>query len=116
MTKKFRKPGNVITIATAPYAAVAGAGMQSGSLFGVATVDIANGGSGEIEVTGEHELLAVALQAWTFGVKLYWDDATKLVTTAAAAGANLQIGHATVLKANAAGATTGRIRLTGAPN
>jgi predicted RecA/RadA family phage recombinase len=114
MTKRFRKPGLVITLQIAPYAVSSGNGVLKGSMFGVACADIANGGSGEIEIMGEHELTAVALQAWTHGAKLYWDDSAKNVTTSAAAGANAFIGHCTRDKANSASATTGFVRLHGA--
>jgi predicted RecA/RadA family phage recombinase len=114
MTKAFRKSGTIVPIVAFPYVRTSGQGVLMGRLFGVCLMDVANGASGEIETTGVHVLAAVALQAWTDGAKLYWDDATKLVTTAAAAGANTDIGHAIGVKANGATATTGQVRLHGA--
>lgn len=112
MTKSYRKQGNVIPLAAAPYARLSGEGVQMGKQFGVCTTDIANGAEGQIEVTGVHELTALGAEAWTDGAFVYWDDTNKRCTVTAST--HLKIGHAVGAKANAAGATLGLVRLTGA--
>lgn len=63
----------------------AGEGVLNGSIFGVAVTDIAAGEEGPCKLSGVFELAKVSAQAWAIkGVKLYWDEATKLVTSTAA--------------------------------
>lgn len=112
MTKSYRKPGNVIPLAAAPYARLSGEGVKMGSQFGVATTDIANGAAGEIMVVGVHELTALGAEAWTDGQKVYWDDTNKRCTVTAST--HLLIGHAVGAKANSGAAVLGLVRLTGA--
>lgn len=113
--KNPSKPGRIVSLKVAPYAAVSGAGIQWGSLFGYATNDIANGGAGEVEVGPcVTEGKCLGTEAWTEGLKIYWDNTAKQLTAAAAAGANLWVGHAESAKANSAGAVLGRVRLHGA--
>jgi predicted RecA/RadA family phage recombinase len=50
-------------------------------------------------------------QAWTVGALVYWDDTNKRCTTVATG--NLLIGAAIAAVDNAAGSTTGRVRLNG---
>ncbi|MBN9308727.1 DUF2190 family protein [Devosia sp.] len=108
--KNFIQPGNVLTV-TAPAGGVeSGAALLVGSLFGIANGNAAEGEDVELSLTGIYELPKVSAQAWTQGAKLYWDNATKLVTTAAAAGANALIGVAAKAAANPS--ATGEVRLS----
>lgn len=102
-------------VATAPYAVATGAGCLVGSLFGVAESAIANGARGVLILEGVFTLAKATGTAWTEGLRLYWDDAAKNVTTNAAAGANKLIGVATLLATfamPASGDTTGTVLLT----
>lgn len=96
---------------TAPYTVASGAGCLVGSMFGVASFAATSGTALTMYTRGSYTLAAVALQAWTMGALLYWDDTAKLVTTVVAT--NKIIGVALAVKANAAGATTGIVRLNG---
>lgn len=111
--KNFIQPGDVLSL-TAPYAVVAGAGLLVGSIFGVAVSAAANGAAVETAVTGVFDLAKAGSQAWTVGARIYWDDAAKVCTTNAAAGANKLIGVAVAAVGSGAGETIGRVRLTAA--
>lgn len=108
MAKNFQKPGRVHSVLVAPYAAVAGAGMQVGSIFGIANADIANGGTGELELEGVfYTAQATNAEAWTEGVALYWNDSGKLFTTTAST--YRRVGFASQAKANPS--TVGYVRI-----
>jgi predicted RecA/RadA family phage recombinase len=107
----YKQPGDTIELA-APYARNSGEGAQIGSIFGVASRTMANAERGNFMLTGVHNLKKTSAQAWTEGVKIYWDNTAKETTTAAAAGANLFIGHAAGAFANPT--ATGDVRLHGA--
>jgi predicted RecA/RadA family phage recombinase len=112
MSKNYVQKGDVITL-VAPYARLSGEGALVGSIFGVSRSDVANGASGEFRVTGVFELAKTSAEAWaTVGLKIYWDNATKLLTTAAAAGANVLVGVNLATAANPS--PTGTVRLSGA--
>lgn len=107
--KNFVQPGETITL-VAPYAVVSGAGLLVGSIFGVAANTAAISAPVETVLVGVFDLSKATALAWTQGVRLYWDDAAKNVTTAAAAGVNKLIGVAA--QAQLAGDTVGRVLLT----
>ena len=110
--KNFVQPGNVVT-ATAPYAVSSGGGALIGTMFGVATNDVASGADGEFQVTGVFDL-AKATGAGTAiaeGAAAYWDDGAKLVTGVSAGNTLIGVG----LKGVAAGDNDplARVRLNG---
>jgi len=108
--KNAIQEGDVLKL-TAPYAVLAGAGAKVGSVFGVSVSDVANGAEGSFNVEGVFELAKADSQAWTQGVKVYWDDAAKNVTTTAAT--NTLIGVAILPVAATAGLVLGKVRLNG---
>jgi predicted RecA/RadA family phage recombinase len=93
----------------APYALTPGQGALVGSLFGVAQETAANGTDVVLVTEGVFEL-AKATGAWTVGVKLYWDNSARNITTTASA--NTLVGCATA--AALSGDTTGFVYLDGA--
>lgn len=95
--KNYVQAGDTLTLVAA-YAVLSGAGHLAGSIFGVAAGTYAQGAPGEFKRTGVFELPKVAAQAWTQGVKVYWDDTAKLVTTVS--GGNTPIGAAALAAAN----------------
>jgi predicted RecA/RadA family phage recombinase len=109
--KSYISSGGTLTL-VAPYNVASGAGFLRGSIFAVATTTVLSGAPVEGKLTGEYELAKVSAQAWAVGDRIYWDDATRLATTVAAAGANKLIGVATAIAANPTG--VGRVLLTGA--
>lgn len=110
MATNYIQPGDVMSL-VAPSAVAAGEGMLVGALYAVALSAAANGAPVEGAVTGVFTLAKTDAQAWTLGQKIYWDNATKRCTTAAAAGANALIGVAAAAVAATAGLVTGKVRL-----
>jgi predicted RecA/RadA family phage recombinase len=108
--KNFVQSGVNLTL-TAPYAVTSGQGALVGSLFGVASTDLANGASGEFVTLGVFDLPKATGEAWTVGQKIYWDNTNRRTTTTLTS--NTLIGVA--MLAAIAGATTGRVRLGWAP-
>lgn len=106
--KDFVKPGEVITV-LAPYDVVSGAGVLVGSLFGAALGDALSGVSVELQTTGVIMFDKTSAQAWTVGVRIYWDDTNKVCTTTATS--NKLIGVATAVAADPS--SYGEVRLNG---
>lgn len=106
--KNFVQHGDTVTL-TAPYAVTSGLGFQVGSIFAVASADAADGVEVEGATAGVFDLVKATGQAWTQGVKIYWDDTSKACTTTV--GTNKLIGAA--LSAAVSGAVVGRVMLTG---
>ena len=106
MAKNYVQRGDTITL-TAPYAVSSGGGLLVGGIFGVATADAAIGADVEAATVGVWDLAKASAQAWTQGVAVYWDNATKLVTTVSTN--NTFIGYATQAAANPS--ATGRVKL-----
>lgn len=109
--KNFIQPGNVVTL-PAPATVASGAGALVGTLFGVATSDVASGIDGEFQTTGVFDLKKKASQAWTVGAAIYWDNTAKEATTTSTD--NTKIGVALVAVGSGAGELVGRVRLNGA--
>lgn len=107
--KNYVQPGDVVTC-TAPYAVASGGGFLVGAMFAVAANAAANGATVEGKTNGVFDLPKTSAQAWTFGVRVYWDDANKVATTTSAG--NTLIGVAVAVAANPS--ATGRVRLNGA--
>lgn len=108
--KNLVADGNTVTVA-APAAVTSGGGVLIGSMFGVAQADAAIGADAVIVTTGVFDLPKVGSQAWTVGVKVYWDNGNSRCTTVATS--NTLIGVAVAAVAGGAGDTTGRVRLNG---
>ncbi len=109
--KNFVERGDTIVVA-APYDRTAGQGAQVGQLFGVCTGDALSGAEVALKTTGVFDLTKIGSQAWTVGQLIYWDNTNKRCTNVATG--NLLIGAAVAAVDNAAGSTTGRVRLNGA--
>ena len=109
--KNFIAVGNAIEF-TAGADVGSGDGVLFGSIFGVAAGDVASGARGVLNVTGIFDLPKAPSQAWTEGVKVYWDDTNKRCTTAVTS--NTLIGVAVKAVGGTADETTGRVRLNGA--
>jgi predicted RecA/RadA family phage recombinase len=90
----------------APYDRTAGQGALIGSLFGVAAVDVLSGVSASFQTRGVFDM-SKATGAMAVGVKVYWDDTAKNVTTTSTS--NTLIGVTT--QAAASGDATARVRL-----
>ena len=106
--KNYVDSGDTVTV-TAPAAVASGEGILIGSMFGVAQNAAESGASLVIVTKGVFDLTKVGSQAWTVGVKVYWDAGNKRCTTVATS--NTLIGVATEAVGSGADATTGRVRL-----
>jgi len=108
--KNFVQAGDTITVA-APYDRTSGQAAQVGQLFGVCTADSLSGADVALKTSGIFDLNKIGSQAWTVGQLIYWDNTNKRCTNVATG--NLLIGAAVSAVDNAAGSTTGRVRLNG---
>lgn len=104
--RNYVQEGEALTIA-APYALTSGQGALVGSLFGVATSDAANGADVIIAVDGVFDITALSTDTTTVGLKVYWDNGNRRITTTAST--HLCVGVATTVKAS--GETTARVKL-----
>lgn len=109
--KTYVQDGHQVTVA-APYAVSSGGGALVGSLFGIAMSDAASGADVVLQTSGVVTHAKTSAQAWTVGARIYWDDSAKVMTTAAASGANKLVGVATAAAANPS--ATGTVLLSGA--
>lgn len=105
--KNYIGPGDVVVV-TAPSGGVtSGQAVKVGDFFGVAQVAAAEGANVPIALEGIYDLPKTSAQAWTVGVKVYWDATNSVCTTTA--GGNKLIGGAVAAAANPSG--TGRVLL-----
>lgn len=105
--KNFVQPGDIVTVA-APADVSSGDLVVVGTLFGVAATDAKSSADVEIKTSGVFTLPKTSAQAWTQGVKVYYDADNKVLTTTAST--NTLIGHAVAAAANPS--ATGVVRLS----
>ena len=108
--KNYVSKGDYLTF-TSGATIASGAAVQLGSIFGIATGDIANGAKGTIALTGVYTLTKAPSQSWSVGDKVYWDS-TNWYATKTTTG-NTLIGAAVEAVGGGAGDTTGKVRLNG---
>lgn len=105
----YVQEGETVTL-TAPATVTSGSGALVGShLFGVALADITSGDDGEFALEGVWDLLAVTLDTFALGARVYWDNSAKKCTSTSTS--NSLIGVAVAAKLNTE--TTVRVRLDG---
>lgn len=107
--KNFVQNGYVMTV-PAPYSVASGAGVLVGAMFGIATCNAEQGLPVEIAMEGVFDLPKKAGDTPALGGKLYWDNATRAVTTTAAG--NTLVGVSAL--ATIGSAAEARVRLNGA--
>jgi len=82
MSGTFVQPGQVLEHANSSGAAIsAGSPVVMGDLVGIALVDIPDGESGSVSITGVHKVPKVAGVAWAQGEKVDWDASAPGFTT-----------------------------------
>lgn len=108
MATNYIQEGKILTL-TAPYTRSSGQGVMIGSIFGVATADVASGAEGEFATEGVWYLPKTSAQAWAQGDKIYWNASTKLVDNVATVGP--LIGTATAAADNPS--ASGYVKLLG---
>lgn len=91
----------------APYDVTSGQGLLVGATFGVAQIDALSGATVSAMITGMHDLTKEPSLAISVGVRVFWDNTNKRVTTTTTS--NFCIGVAAV--AALAADTTVRVLL-----
>ena len=107
--KTYVAPGEVVALTAPSGGVVSGTAYLIGSVVVVALVTAAATEKFSALLTGVADLTKVSAQAWTEGVKVYWDDTAKNFTTTA--GANTLAGVAAAAAANPS--AKGKVRLDG---
>ena len=107
--ENFDQEGEVIPLTAPTGGVVSGTAYKIGSLIVVALVTVAETLPFSALVKGVVTHAKVSAQAWTEGVKIYWDDSAKNFTTTV--GANTLVGVAAAAAANPT--ATGKVRLDG---
>lgn len=95
--KNFVHTAEMLTV-VAPYALLSGQGVLVGSLFGIAAYDAPIGGSVEIKPRGVFDVDADSTKTGAPGVKVYWDDTARRLTTTASG--NTLVGALVKTKSN----------------
>ncbi len=95
--KNFVQNGEILEV-VAPYEVQSGGGVKVGSIFGFAVTYAAAGETVDIKRHGVFDHAKLPAQAWTQGAPIYWDDATKQLTTTSTS--NLLVGAAAAAAAN----------------
>ena len=109
--RNYIQPGENMTFTAPGGGVVSGNGYLIGSLFVIATLT-ADAGDQFVGLTvGVVSYTKPGSQAWTEGVKVYWDDGAKKMTTTSSG--NTLVGVAAEAVGSGAGETTGKVRLDG---
>ncbi|MDP3405052.1 MAG: DUF2190 family protein [Brevundimonas sp.] len=101
------QPGDSLDFVAPSGGVVAGMAYKIGLLIHVAATTALEGASYSGDIVGVFDVPAATSQAWTQGVKVYWDDTAKTFTTTASG--NTACGHAAYAKDSAA--AIGKVRL-----
>ncbi|MBS7789269.1 DUF2190 family protein [Roseococcus sp. SDR] len=106
MAKNYVGPGDKIAVA-APYALTSGQGALVQAVFGVAQNDAANGASVVLDTTGVYDITKEPALAISQGVRVFWDNANRRITTTATSNFHVGMAWAAAL----AGDATVRVKL-----
>lgn len=118
MATNYQQPGEVLDWTNATGSAVSsGDVVPIAGVLGVALVDIADGSTGSVQITGVFVLPKVSAAVIAQGETLTWDVSASAFDDNAATPATGDITGAAALAFEAAGngATTLAVRLTGVP-
>jgi predicted RecA/RadA family phage recombinase len=107
--KNYVQPGEVLEFTAPSGGVVSGTGVLIGSLLVIPTVTAAEAATFNGLACGVVTHAKTSAQAWTEGVKIYWDNSAKVMTTSA--GGNTLVGVAAAVAANPS--ATGKVRLDG---
>jgi len=101
--KNYVQKGENLTL-PAPAAIISGEVVVIGELHGVAAGDAESGADFDLVTEGVFDLPKVSTDVFAIGDPVYFDAATKLVTSDDDSGANALIGVAVTAAANPSGA------------
>ena len=105
--KNYIADGDLVPIASAPYALTGGQGALVGALFGIAQTDAAVSTAVVLATEGIYDVTKEPSLAISQGARVFWDNTNKRITTTTTS--NFAVGIATV--AALAADTTVRVRL-----
>lgn len=111
MGTKFIQQGKVMTYPAPTGGVTKDVPLLIGSLLVIPRTTAAATVLFDGDVEGVYSVTKADSQAWTAGVKVYWDDTAKNFTTTV--GTNVLVGTAAEAVAATAGLTTGKVRLDG---
>jgi predicted RecA/RadA family phage recombinase len=116
MATNYRQPGEVI-IHTAGADIVSGQVVRVGKILGVALKDIANGATGEVQISGVFEVPKVSAAVIAAGENLVWDASAAAFDDNAATPATGDVsgGAAVAWEAAGNGVTSMLVKFTGVP-
>lgn len=118
MASNYQQPGEVLDWTNATGAAVAAGDVVAiSNILGVALVDIANGATGSVSISGVYTLPKVSAAVIAQGDSLTWDVSAGAFDDHDASPATGDITGAAAVAFEAAGngATTLAVKLTGVP-
>jgi len=118
MAKTYVQPGEVIDWTNGTGAAKAsGAVIAIGQILGVALVDIANGATGAVQITGVFTVPKVSAAVIAQGESLVWDVSAGAFDDNAAtpAAGDISGPPAVAFEAAGNGVTSMKVKFTGAP-
>lgn len=117
MADNYVQPGEVIEFTNSGSAIAAGAVVKVGAVLGVALVDIANGATGSVQITGVFTVPKVSGAVIAQGERLVWDVSAGAFDDSLATPATGDVsGEAAVAwEAAGNGVTSFKVKLTGVP-
>lgn len=107
--KTYIQNGHVITVTTPAGGVASGEGLIVGSIFGIAVYSAIEGDPLELATTGVYTLPKASAAVLTFGARVAWDNAAKVVNTPGAG--RFPVGVAVEAAGN--GVTSVAVRLDG---
>lgn len=117
MSSNYQQPGEVIDYTNAGTAIAAGDVVRIGKILGVALVDIANGATGSVQISGVFTVPKVSAAVIAQGENLTWDASAAAFDDNAATPATGDVTGAPAVAFEAAGAgvTSMAVKFTGVP-
>lgn len=117
MSTNYQQPGEVIDFTNSGSAISAGDVVRIGNILGVALVDIANGATGSVQISGVFEVPKVSAAVIAQGENLTWDASAAAFDDNAATPATGDVTGppAVAFEAAGAGVLTLAVKFTGVP-
>ncbi|MCC6824009.1 MAG: DUF2190 family protein [Verrucomicrobia subdivision 3 bacterium] len=117
MAENYVQPGEVIEFTNSGSAIAAGDVVRIGKILGVALVDIANGATGSVQITGVFTVAKVSGAVIAQGENLTWDASAAAFDDNAATPASGDVTGPPAVAWEAAGngVTSFKVKFTGVP-
>lgn len=117
MAKNYQQPGEVIDYTASGSSITAGQVVRIGNILGVALVDIADGATGSVQISGVFTVPKVSAAVIAKGESLTWDASAAAFDDNAAVPATGDVTGAAAVAFEAAGngVTSMAVKFTGVP-